>query len=52
MIAIDLSWSVSPQAPNIMAPRHSGLTLTPVWPSARSSMAVETSGLPSLDRSA
>src|SRR5215208_4198274 len=38
MIAMDLSWSVSPQAPNIMAPRQSGLTLTPVWPSARSSM--------------
>src|SRR5829696_5511380 len=44
MIAIDLSWSVSPQAPNIIAPRHSGLTFTPVRPSSRSSMADETSG--------
>src|SRR5215204_2961994 len=44
MIAIDLSWSVSPQAPNIIAPRQSGLTLTPVWPNVRSSMAAETSG--------
>src|SRR4051812_36691176 len=32
MIAIDLSWSVSPQAPNIIAPRQSGLTWTPVVP--------------------
>src|SRR5918998_5417210 len=42
MIRIDSSWSVSPQDPNIIAPRQSGLTLTPVRPSARSSMPVET----------
>ena len=47
MISIDSSWSVSPHAPNIIAPRQSGLTFTPVVPSVRSSMAVETSGLPS-----
>src|ERR1700748_513033 len=29
------SWSFSPQAPNIMAPRHKGLTCTPVRPSNR-----------------
>jgi hypothetical protein len=29
------AWSGLPQAPNIIAPRHSGLTLTPVVPSAR-----------------
>jgi hypothetical protein len=29
------SWSGLPQAPNIMAPRHSGLTLVPVLPSVR-----------------
>src|SRR5512139_1262691 len=39
MIAIDLSWSVSPHAPNIIAPRHIGLTFTPVVPSSRSSMS-------------
>src|SRR3954471_18650002 len=38
MIRIESSWSVLPQAPNIMAPRHSGLTCTPVRPSERSSM--------------
>src|SRR4051812_23008664 len=38
MIRIDLSWSGSPQAPNIIAPRHSGLTLTPVLPRLRYSM--------------
>src|SRR3954447_15710611 len=32
MMRIDSSWSVLPQAPNIIAPRHSGLTLTPVLP--------------------
>src|SRR3954463_10677376 len=32
------SWSVSPHAPNIMAPRHSGLTWTPVRPSSRCSI--------------
>src|ERR1700735_1385930 len=35
MIAMESSWSRLPQAPNIMAPRHSGLTLTPVLPSTR-----------------
>src|SRR5215213_2930524 len=43
MMRIDSSWSVSPQAPNIIAPRQSGLTFTPVWPNARGSMADETS---------
>src|SRR4051794_38301764 len=38
MIRIDLSWSGSPHAPNIIAPRHSGLTLTPVLPRLRYSM--------------
>ena len=35
MIRIDSSWSGLPQAPNIIAPRQSGLTLTPVRPSGR-----------------
>ena len=39
MIATDSSWSGLPQAPNIMAPRHSGLTLTPVRPKLRYSIA-------------
>src|SRR5215213_7096660 len=39
MIRIDFSWSGSPHAPNIIAPRHSGLTLTPVLPRLRYSMA-------------
>ena len=34
MIATLSSWSGLPQAPNIIAPRHSGLTLTPVLPSS------------------
>src|SRR6476660_36924 len=38
MIRIDVSWSGSPQAPNIIAPRHSGLTLTPVLPRLRYSI--------------
>src|SRR4051794_21107487 len=38
MIEIDLSWSVSPQAPNIIAPRQSGLTWTPVVPRLRISI--------------
>src|SRR2546426_6692414 len=37
MIRIESSWSVLPQAPNIIAPRHRGLTLTPVVPSVRCS---------------
>src|SRR3954447_17477749 len=39
MIRVDLSWSGSPHAPNIIAPRHSGLTWTPVLPRLRYSMA-------------
>src|SRR3954451_13544273 len=39
MIRIESSWSVLPQAPNIIAPRHSGLTWTPVLPRLRYSMA-------------
>src|SRR4051794_25033917 len=35
MMRIDWSWSGSPQAPNIIAPRHSLLTETPVRPSGR-----------------
>src|SRR4051794_13622639 len=38
MIRMLSSWSVSPQAPNIIAPRHSGLTRVPVRPRVRSSM--------------
>src|ERR687892_381884 len=38
----DSSWSRSPQAPNIIAPRQSGLTFAPVRPSVRCSMRVET----------
>src|ERR1700741_4371872 len=38
MTRMHSSWSVSPQAPNIIAPRHSGLTFTPVRPSVRNSM--------------
>src|SRR5689334_8149238 len=35
MMATESSWSGFPQAPNIMAPRQSGLTLRPVRPSVR-----------------
>ena len=45
MIAIESSWSVLPQAPNIIAPRHSGLTLMPVAPSLRCSIAIGASQL-------
>ena len=38
MIRIESSWSGLPQAPNIIAPRHSGLTFTPVRPRVRRSM--------------
>src|SRR3954452_15193440 len=38
MILIESSWSGLPQAPNIIAPRQSGLTWTPVLPSVRYSM--------------
>src|SRR3954451_22190387 len=39
MIRTDSSWSLLPQSPNIIAPRQSGLTLTPVVPRLRSCMA-------------
>src|SRR3954447_23668188 len=39
MIRTDSSWSALPQSPNIIAPRQSGLTLTPVLPRLRSCMA-------------
>ena len=38
-VAIDVSWSGSPQPPNIIAPRHSGLTWIPVRPRLRYSIA-------------
>src|SRR5690348_17017358 len=39
MIETDSSWSRFPHCPNIIAPRQSGLTLTPVRPSVRCFMA-------------
>src|SRR5581483_2759830 len=47
MIRIDSSWSVLPQAPNIIVPRHKGLTSTPVCPSGRRSTrrTVTTGGI-------
>src|SRR3954453_13993922 len=39
MMRMDSSWSVLPHSPNIIAPRQSGLTLTPVIPRLRSCMA-------------
>jgi hypothetical protein len=38
MILIASSWSGLPNAPNIIAPRHSWLTETPVRPRGRYSM--------------
>src|SRR3954470_6135764 len=38
-IRIDSSWSGLPHSPNIIAPRQSGLTLTPVLPRLRSCTA-------------
>src|SRR6185369_12026396 len=38
IVVIDVSWSGSPQPPNIIAPRHSGLTWIPVRPRLRYSM--------------
>src|SRR5882757_10596602 len=38
IVAIDVSWSGSPQLPNIIAPRHNGLTWIPVRPRLRYSM--------------
>src|SRR5580658_982095 len=40
MMRIDSSWSWVPHAPNIIAPRHRGLTLMPVRPRVRYSMVV------------
>src|SRR6185437_813410 len=37
------SWSVLPNDPNIIAPRHRGLTLMPVRPRVRYSMPAEAS---------
>src|SRR3954470_9178466 len=48
MIRIESSWSVLPQAPNIIAPRQSGLTCTPVRPRGRISMAATLRGRMSL----
>src|SRR5215208_2835041 len=39
MMRTESSWSLLPQSPNIIAPRQSGLTLTPVEPRLRSCMA-------------
>jgi hypothetical protein len=44
MIRIESSWSVLPQAPNIIVPRQSGLTLTPVRPRFLSSMGADSTG--------
>src|SRR5436305_10857542 len=38
------SWSVLPQAPNIIVPRHSGLTFTPVRPRVRTSIGMNRKG--------
>src|SRR3954465_13781835 len=48
MMRIESPRWVLPQAPNIIAPRQSGLTCTPVRPSARSSMAATLRGSMSL----
>src|SRR4051812_5257785 len=48
MMRIESSWSVLPHAPNIIAPRQSGLTCTPVRPSWRISMAATLRGRMSL----
>src|SRR5947207_10326027 len=48
MMRIESLWSVLPQAPNIIAPRQSGLTCTPVRPRARISMAATVRGPMSL----
>ena len=39
MIRTESAWSVLPHEPNIIAPRHSGLTETPVRPSRRRSIS-------------
>ena len=43
MTRMDSSWSGLPHSPNIMVPRHSSLTCTPVRPRGRSSMSVHPS---------
>ena len=43
MMRIESSWSVLPQAPNIIVPRQSFETWTPVRPSGRYSMRHELS---------
>src|SRR3954451_1971925 len=48
MMRIESLWSVLPQAPNIIAPRQSGLTCTPVRPRGRISMAATLRGSMSL----
>src|SRR3954463_10647641 len=45
-IRTESSWSVLPQAPNIIAPRHSGLTCMPVRPSGRCSIGRSLRGCP------
>lgn len=42
MIRMLSSWSVLPRAPNIMVPRQSGLTFTPVRPKLRYSVIVHS----------
>src|SRR5215207_3239754 len=44
MMRIESSWSGLPQAPNIIVPRQSGETWTPVRPSGRYSMVLLSSG--------
>src|SRR4051794_35875971 len=48
MMRIESSWSGVPQAPNIMVPRHSFETSTPVRPSGRYSMLVPWSEVSSV----
>src|ERR671935_2252857 len=52
MIPMPSSWSVLPHAPNIMAPRQRGLTLTPVRPSVRSCMSKDATDMSDSDLSA
>ena len=42
MIATLSSWSRLPIAPNIIAPRHSSLTLTPVFPNVLLRIAADS----------
>jgi hypothetical protein len=44
MMRIESSWSVLPHAPNIIVPRQSFETWTPVRPSGRYSMAAPVCG--------